>query len=167
MLVDIVSKNGNLLINVVQTPEGDLEPDILNILDNIGIWIKDNGDAIFSTRPWNVYGEGPSTTESQEKGTFGGLKDIRPYRSNDIRFTTKNGALYAFCLKAPTEDISINSLGKLSKISNQKIASVTMLGSKEKLQWKQGNQALVIKKPVKMPKYEVIVFKVKFTNTTE
>ena len=162
MLVDIVSKNGNLLINVVQTPEGDLEPDVLNILDKIGIWMKDNGEAIYSTRPWKVYGEGPTTVEKQEKGSFGGIKDTRKYQSTDIRYTTKNGDVYVFCMEKPKENIQLKSLGKLSKLSTLKIASVTMLGSKEKITWKQENEALLINKPTNLPNYNVVVFCVKF-----
>ena len=67
MLIDIVSKNGNLLINIVQTPEGDLEPDMLRTLDEIGAWIAVNGKGIYGTRPWKVYGEGPSTKTAGEK----------------------------------------------------------------------------------------------------
>ncbi|MDP4188809.1 MAG: alpha-L-fucosidase, partial [Bacteroidota bacterium] len=122
MLVDIVSKNGNLLLNVVQTPEGDLEPDVIAILKGIGSWIKDNGEAIYGTRPWKVYGEGPSTTQAQDKGQFGGLKDVRKYTSADIRYTTKQGAVYAFCMENPTQDIHLKSLGKNSKLSGKKIS---------------------------------------------
>ena len=162
MLVDIVSKNGNLLLNVVQTPEGNLEPDVLNILDGIGNWTKVNGEAIYSTRPWKIYGEGPSTNKDQEKGQFGGLKDIRSYQSSDIRFTTKEGVLYTFCMSTPTEDIQIKALGKLSKYMKNKIASVSMLGSNEKIRWKQGENALTINKPTVMPDFKVVVFAVKF-----
>jgi len=162
MLVDIVSKNGNLLINVVQTPEGDLEPDVLNILDGIGNWIKVNGEAIYSTRPWKIYGEGPSTTGKQEKGQFGGVKDTRAYQPTDIRFTTKDGILYAFCMSTPTENVQINSLGKLSKYSSKAIASISMLGSKEKIQWKQGENSLTINKPTVMPNFKVLTFAIKF-----
>jgi len=160
--VDIVSKNGNLLINVVQTPEGDLETDVLNILDGIGNWTKDNGVGIYGSRPWKIYGEGPSTMGNQEKGQFGGVKDTRAYQPTDIRFTTKNGALYVFCMSTPTEDIQIKSLGKLSKYSNKAIASISMLGSNEKLQWKQNDNALVISKPTKLPEYKVVAFRVNF-----
>jgi len=162
MLVDIVSKNGNLLINVVQTPEGDLEPDVQNILEGIATWMGDNSEGIYSTRPWKIYGEGPSTTSTQAKGQFGGLRDVRPYSPQDIRFTQKKGVLYAFCMKTPTEDIQIKSLGKLSKISGQKVATVTMLGSNLKLKWKQEDGALVIKKPNALPAYQVVVFSIKF-----
>jgi len=162
MLVDIVSKNGNLLLNVVQTPEGDLEPDVLNILDGIGKWTKVNGEAIYSTRPWKIYGEGPSTDKNQEKGQFGGLKDIRSYQPSDIRFTTNDGTLYVFCMSTPTEDILIKALGKNSKYLNHKISSISMLGNNEKIKWKQGENELTINKPTVMPDFKVVVFAVKF-----
>lgn len=161
MLVDIVSKNGNLLLNVVQTPEGDLEPDVMKILEEIAKWTPVNGEAIYGTRPWKIYGEGPSI-KKQEKGQFGGVKDVRPYESTDIRFTTKGETLYAFCMSSPTSDIKITSLGKTSKLSNKAIASVEILGSTEKLTWKQEADALVITKPSKLPEWQVITFKVEF-----
>ncbi len=162
MLVDIVSKNGNLLLNVVQTPEGDLQPDVLHILDGIGIWTQTNGEAIYGSRPWKIYGEGPATTGNQEKGTFGGVKDVRPYVANDIRFTTKNGALYAFCMNTPTANVEIKSLGEGASFTTKKIAKITMLGSKEKIKWEQNNSTLSINKPVKLPDYKVVVFKIAF-----
>lgn len=164
MLVDVVSKNGNLLINIVQTPEGDLEDDVLNTVEDIGLWTSSNGDGIYGTRPWKVYGEGPSTTEKQEKGQFGGLKDVRPYKASDIRFTTKDGALYAFCMVAPANDVKITSLGKKSKLNTKKIASITMLGSTEKLHWQQDADALTIKNPGTAPvkKVPVVGFKIEF-----
>jgi alpha-L-fucosidase len=162
MLVDIVSKNGNLLINVVQTPEGDLEPDVMTILDDIGKWTPANGVGIYGSRPWKIYGEGPSTIAKQKKGQFGGLSDTRPYGPTDIRFTTKGGNLYAFCMSKLTADIKINSLGKNSKLNSKAIASVNMLGSKEKLVWNQHSDALVINKPANLPEWEVVSFEIKF-----
>jgi alpha-L-fucosidase len=162
MLVDIVSKNGNLLLNVVQTPEGDLEPDVMNILNEIAQWTPANGEAIYGTRPWKIYGEGPSTSKNQAKGQFGGVKDVRPYDSNDIRFTTKGETLYAFCMSKPLGDIKITSLGKNSKVSSKTVASVKMLGSKEKLTWKQEGDALVIAKPAQLPEWQVATLKIEF-----
>ncbi|HZL09978.1 MAG TPA: alpha-L-fucosidase [Prolixibacteraceae bacterium] len=162
MLIDIVSKNGNLLLNVVQTPEGDLEPDVLNILDEIAKWTPVNGEAIYGTRPWKIYGEGPTTEKNQEKGQFGGVKDVRPYGSADIRFTTKGETLYAFCMSKPSGDIKINSLGKDSKVNSKTIASIKILGSNEKLTWKQEGDALVINKPAKLPEWQVVTLKVEF-----
>jgi len=161
MLVDIVSKNGNLLLNVVQTPEGDLEQDVLDILDVIAAWTPVNGEGIYGTRPWKIFGEGPSM-KKQEKGTFGGVRDVRPYESGDIRFTTKDSKLYAFCMDKPLSDIRIASLGKNSTYSDKKIKSVTMLGSEEKLKWKQGDDALVISKPASFPEWDVIGLRIEF-----
>lgn len=162
MLVDIVSKNGNLLLNVVQTPEGDLEPDVLAILDVIAAWTPANGEGIYGTRPWKIYGEGPTTRKNQEKGRFGGVKDVRPYGPEDIRFTQKGSVLYAFCMSKPSGDVKIESLGLTSKISAQKVKSVSLLGSKEKLNWKQEDGALVISKPASLPDWEVQTFKIQF-----
>jgi alpha-L-fucosidase len=156
MLLDIVSKNGNLLINVVQTPEGDLEPDVLAIVEQIADWIPANGEGIYGTRPWKIYGEGPSTVKTnQKKGQFGGLSDVNAYQPTDFRFTTKGNNLYAFCMDAPKGDIRITSLGKNSKVNNKAIKSVQLLGSSEKLQWKQENDALVITKPANAPAWTV------------
>lgn len=162
MLVDIVSKNGNLLINIVQTPEGDIEQDMVNTLEDIATWTAANGDGIYGTRPWKTYGEGPSTAKTQEKGHFGGLKDVRKYQPTDIRFTTKNGNVYVFVMEPPTADISIASLGKLAKFETKAVASVKLLGSSEKLGWKQGDDALVITKSTKLPNWKTLVFKVSF-----
>ncbi|MFZ4456841.1 MAG: alpha-L-fucosidase [Bacteroidales bacterium] len=162
MLVDIVSKNGNLLLNVVQTPEGDLEPDVLNILEKIADWTKANGEGIYGTRPWKIYGEGPSTVSKQEKGHFGGLKDVRPYEASDIRFTQKNGVVYAFCLGTPTAETHIKALGKQTKQNQAKVKSVSLLGSNQKLKWLQTNDELVIEKPVDLPNCNAHAFSIKF-----
>ena len=161
MLVDIVSKNGNLLLNVVQTPEGDLEPDVLAILDVIAKWTPANGEGIYGTRPWKIYGEGPSM-KKHEKGAFGGVKDVRPYEATDIRFTTKGDTLYAFCMGKPSGEIKITSLGKNSKLNTKTITLVKMLGNDEKLNWKQEGDALIIQKPAKLPDWQVIALKVEF-----
>lgn len=163
LLMDIVSKNGNLLINVVQTPEGDLEPDVLEIVNKIGDWTAANGEGIYGTRPWIVYGEGPSTVKTnQHKGRFGGLSDTRGYQANDFRFTTKNDFVYAFCMNVPDGDISIASLGGNSGLSKKGILSVSMLGNSEKLQWTQTDNALVITKPANFPGWKVTGYRIKF-----
>ena len=149
MLVDIVSKNGNLLINIVQTPEGDLEPDVLKIVNEIGMWTSINGEGIYGSRPWKVYGEKPTSETVIKSSNFN--EDKLKYSAQDIRFTAKGNDLYAFCLGQPTSDIKINSLGKDSKKLDKKIVSVTLLGSNTKIHWKQKGDALVIKKDFKMP----------------
>jgi alpha-L-fucosidase len=159
MLVDIVSKNGNLLINVVQTPEGDLEPDMLQILEGIGVWTAANGEGIYGTRPWKIFGEKSAEALAVRQGRF---NENYKFNAKDIRFTTKDGNLYAFCLGEPAQDILIKSLGKNSKFSDKAIASIKMLGSGEKIRWKQNPDALVISKPSKLPAWQVTGFKIEF-----
>ena len=160
MLVDIVSKNGNLLINVVQTPEGDLEPDMLKILDEIGKWTAANGEAIYGTRPWKLYGEKPANSKVVKSGNFN--EEKVKYTAADVRFTQKGDQIYAFCLGTPTAAVKINSLGKNSKFEKKEIESVSMLGNDEKLIWRQEASALVINKPAKLPEWQVVTFKIIF-----
>lgn len=161
MLVDIVSKNGNLLLNVVQTPEGDLEQDVIDILEEVARWTPTNGEGIYGTRPWKIYGEGPSTI-NPDKGMFGGVKDVRSYTSSDIRFTRNGEILYAFCMDRPEADIRIESLGKNAGKDVGRIKSVKMLGSQEKIRWEQNNNELVISKPGQLPDWTVIGFRITF-----
>lgn len=164
MLIDIVSKNGNLLLSVIQTPEGDMEQDMLTILEDIASWTSVNGEGIYGTRPWKVYGEGPSVNEKKSIGTFGGISDVKksPYTSSDFRFTQKADTLYAFCMAKPTGEIRIVSLGERSKYINKKIASVKILGVKEQLKWKQEQEALVIKMPATLGNNQTVTFKIEF-----
>ncbi|MDD4033775.1 MAG: alpha-L-fucosidase C-terminal domain-containing protein, partial [Bacteroidales bacterium] len=112
--------------------------------------------------PWKKYGEGPSTLGGQEKGHFGGLSDVRPYQTGDIRFTTKGQTLYAFCMSNPTDNIRISSLAKNAQDNGQEILSVNMLGSDEKIVWNRNEEALMISKPSGLPKWQVVTFKIEF-----
>ena len=113
MLVDIVSKNGNLLINVVQRPDGTLDPEVEKVLAEMAAWIAINGEAIYDTRPWLVYGEGPV----RAKG--GHFKEDFTYTAKDIRFTSKGDhTLYAFALGWPAEKQARDPLaGQVSRKS--------------------------------------------------
>ncbi len=159
MLVDIVSKNGNLLLNVVQTPEGDLEPDMLKILEETGVWTSANGEGIYGTRPWKIFGEVSAESRAFKPGRF---NENYKFNSKDIRFTTKDGILYAFCLGTPAEDILIRSLSKNSKLSERPVATVKMLGSDVKIRWTQTAGGMIIKKPSKFPEWQVPGFKIEF-----
>src|SRR6185503_6088590 len=97
LLVDNVSKNGNLLLNVVQRPDGSLDPEVEQMLKELAKWNAIHGEAIFGTRPWLVYGEGtvrPSTRRFAEDYQF---------NAKEIRFTTKGPILYAFALGWPED----------------------------------------------------------------
>ncbi|MDR2469181.1 MAG: alpha-L-fucosidase, partial [Tannerella sp.] len=164
MLIDIVSKNGNLLLNIVQTPEGDLEQDVLDILEKIAAWMDVHGEAIYGTRPWKTFGEGPSLSEKQEKAPFGhisnAVKDVRKYRPGDLRFTTKGKTVYAFCMERPEGDIHIRSLG-LKTVTGKKISSIKLLGSNEKIEWTQTGDEVTIRKPAGLPNFTTLVFAIK------
>jgi alpha-L-fucosidase len=174
MLCDIVSKNGNLLINIVQTPEGDLESDVLAIVDGIGKWTAINGEGIYATRPWKISGENPSPasptpTPDPKKGEMFN-EGKQKLNAQNIRFTmSKDGkTLYAFCLGEPQGDIEIQSFGSASGKLEKPIASVTLLGGNNDLTWKQNADALIITKPAKYPLSGMPVgFKITFKETKE
>ena len=158
MLVDIVSKNGNLLINIVQTPEGDLEPDMLKTLDEIGKWTAVNGEGIYGSRPWKIFGERPVGEAAVKAGNFN--EDHIKYSADDVRFTTNGNNLYAFLLDVPAGGIRIRSLGKASGLNTRAIREVTLLGSSTKLRWKLSDEALVIEKPTTLPDWKVLGFRI-------
>lgn len=137
MLIDIVSKNGNLLLNFPVRADGTLDMQEEDILAKISDWIAINGEAIYGTRPWRVYGEGATGPTS---GNFNEGK-IR-YTSDDIRFTTKHGQLFAFALAWPTS-------GKLllRSITSGQVHSVQMLQTGETLKWEQQPAGLSIQLP--------------------
>jgi len=159
MLVDIVSKNGNLLINVVQTPEGDLEPDMLKTLDDLAAWTSVNGEGIYATRPWKIFGEGPTKPVG---GMFHESK--QSYTAQDFRFTTSKDkkVLYAFCMGAPAAELRIKSLGLDAKLADKAVASVQLLGGNSNLEWKQESDALVIKTPANLSASPATGFKITF-----
>ena len=126
LLADIVSKNGNLLLNVVLKPDGTLPPDSRKLLDGLAAWMPVNGEAIFDTRPWTVYGEGPTVVAG------GPFKEDFPFTAQDVRFTTKGQALYAICMGVPTTAVTIKSLAKGAHDTGA-ITDVTLLGHKANL----------------------------------
>ncbi|HWW00545.1 MAG TPA: alpha-L-fucosidase [Candidatus Acidoferrum sp.] len=142
MLVDIVSKNGNLLLNVVQRPDGSLDPEVEQMLREMADWIAINGEAIYGTRPWLVYGEGPVRTKG------GHFKEDFKYTASDIRFTTKGKTLYAIALGWPEEGrLTIKSLARPAGGPGSKVTKVNLLGYKGKLDWTQTATGLVVSLP--------------------
>jgi alpha-L-fucosidase len=152
MLADIVSKNGNLLLNFPPRPDGTLDDDEQKILDAMAAWMPINGEAIFGTRPWRIYGEGAGAIPSRMFNE-GGLR----YTSHDIRFTTKGDVLYAIALDWPADGkLRIHSLGA----SAGKIESVTLLGSPEPPAWSQQDDGLAVTLPAKKPCEHAYVLKI-------
>ncbi|QEC78560.1 alpha-L-fucosidase [Mucilaginibacter ginsenosidivorax] len=156
-LVDIVSKNGNLLLNIGPRADGTITDEETQVLLGTGQWLSVNGEAIYGTRPWKVYGEGPTVSAS---GQFGDQKI--PFTSKDIRFTVKGNTLYAITLALPAvnEVVTIKSLGAAA--GNGAVASVELVGSKGRLSWKQSNKALTITNPGSFPAGNAAAFSITF-----
>ena len=155
MLVDIVSKNGNLMLSVPVRGDGSIDSDEVKIVSDIGAWLKVNGEAIYATRPWKVYGEGPATAQF-EKGQFDGERDTHnhPFTAADIRFTqSKNGrALYAIVLAIPADgQITIKSLAENTGNWPGEIRSVRLLGVRGKLKFSRDETGLQVTLPTPAP----------------
>lgn len=144
MLVDIVSKNGNLLINVVQRPDGSLDAEAVKILDEMATWIAINGEGIYATRPWLVHGEG------KVKAKGGHFQEDYKYSAGDIRFTTKGDVLYAFAMGWPTDGkVVIRSLAKFPGVTG-KIEKIALLGGGD-VKFTHDDQALTVQLPEQKP----------------
>jgi len=145
-LVDIVSKNGNLLLNIGPRADGTIPAEIQSVLLAVGGWLKVNGEAVYGTRPWMLYGEGPTRVVA---GTFHDV-DTKPYTAEDFRFTTKDGVLYATELGWPANgQATIRALGTLALAA--KVESVTLLGSSEAIGFTQQSDGLHLKLPARPP----------------
>jgi alpha-L-fucosidase len=155
-LVDIVSKNGNLLLNIGPKPDGTIPDEAANRLLGLGEWLRTNGEAIYGTRHWHTYGEG---TTIVGEGHMRERED-KPFTAADIRFTSRDGALYAICLGWPGESTVIKSLASGSQISAQQIESIHMLGSDENLSWRQGDDGLHIAAPAQRSGDHAYTFKI-------
>lgn len=154
-LIDIVSKNGNLLLNIGPRSDGTITDEETQTLLGTGKWLDVNGEAIYGTRPWKVFGEGPTESAS---GSFADQK--KPFTAQDIRFTTKGDILYAITLGTPAANTAINALG--TKAGNGAIASVELVGNNEKISWSQQAAALVIKPSKSYPSENAVVYKISF-----
>lgn len=131
MLIDIVSKNGNLMLSIPVRGDGTIDEDEVACVEGIGKWMEPNSEGIYATRPWKVYGEGPSTVAgNQARGQFGGARDVREYTAEDFRFTAKGNTVYAFMMGWPENGkATIKSLAQNSENFPMEIAKVELLGT--------------------------------------
>ena len=155
-LVDVVSKNGCVLLNVTPTADGEIPKPVQERLLEIGNWLETNGEAIYGTRPFSIYGEGPQQiveghlSEHQNKDAT----------AKDIRFTTKGDVLYAIVLDWPGKKLVINTLGKSSGHLDQEITNVECLGSVEKISWTHNEDDLTIYMPEDKPGQHAYAFRI-------
>jgi alpha-L-fucosidase len=136
-LADVVSKNGNLLLNIPVRGDGTIDDKEEAIVDDIGAWMSRNGEAIYGTRPWRLFGEGPT------KPPTGVMAEdqAKPFTSDDVRFMQKGDALYAIFLDWPTGDATIHSMPR-----NASIERVELLGGTP-LEFRREGDALRLKFP--------------------
>lgn len=146
MLIDIVSKNGNLLLSVPQRGNGQIDEKEVKVLEDIAAWMAVNGEGIFKTRPWKIFGEGP-VAESKNPIMAQGFNEHKQndYTSKDIRFVTKGKTLYAHVLAWPEDGkVLIRSLKKGGELWKNPVRSVKLVGCKNMPTFKQTEEGLEV-----------------------
>lgn len=155
LLLDVVSKNGNLLLNIGPRSDGTIPDEVQQVLLEVGSWLKVNGEGIYGTRPWKVFGEGPTKVA---EGAFHET-ETTSYTPEDFRFTTKGNTLYAIELGwASGGEAVIHSLGSFER----KVGSVSLLGSDAKLVSEQKSDGLHIHVPAQAPGKYAYAFSISF-----
>ena len=156
-LVDITSKNGCLLLNVGPRADGTIPEQAQQILLDIGRWLAVNGEAIYETRPWEEFGEGPTEVVA------GSFKDTasKPFTGEDIRFTAKADAIYAIALAWPESGaLLVKTLARGAPHAPPEIQDIELLGSPAKLRWTQTADGLIVNLPKEKPGDYAYAFKI-------
>ncbi len=161
-LVDAVSKNGNLMLNVGPKSDGTIPDEARTILLQMGDWLHVNGASIYNTRPWIIFGEGP--TKAGQNSTAMN-SDIQTFTPEDIRFSvpkeTPTGLVYATALGWPISGtLRIQTMGSTLPYLDAPVCSVSLIGSDERLSWKQKETGLFITLPKQKPNDIAYVFKI-------
>lgn len=155
-LVDIVSKNGCMLLNIAPAPDGTIPEEQKEILKGIGDWLRVNGEAIYGSRPWLMFGEGPTATP------VGHLSDTKfnGFTGEDVRFTTNNGNLYAIALGRPKDGKSLRIYWLSSATYRDEIVDVSLVGHDGAITWERNQHGLFIDVPEDTDCQHAFVFKI-------
>jgi alpha-L-fucosidase len=147
-LVDVVSKNGNLLLNIGPRPDGTIPEEEATLLETMGDWLAGHGEAIYGSSPWTVFGEGPTAP------TAGSFTDAASavYTAEDIRFTTMTEVghryVYAIGMVRPEDGrMRIRSFGSGSRFVDRPIVDVRVLGSRDRPEWTRTDEYLEVVLP--------------------
>jgi alpha-L-fucosidase len=160
-LIDIVSKNGNLLLNFGPRSDGTIPEEVQQVLLSVGAWLSVNGEAIYGTRPWRIYGEGPTKVAA---GSFHDT-DTANYTAEDFRFTAKGDVLFAIGLAWPASgEAVIRSLATTA--GSEAVQAVSLLGSDRKLQFEQRADGLHVQLPEQPPGRYAYVLRVSFDRSS-
>ncbi|MEM6391236.1 MAG: alpha-L-fucosidase [Planctomycetota bacterium] len=151
ILCDVVSKNGNLLLNYTQRPDGSLDDETRWIAEQVGGWLRVNGEAIYETRPWTRYGEGPAAFI---EGEFGANKPVE-FGAEDFRFTTRGQTVYAIAMGRP----AANATWVISSLKGSTPDAVTLLGHDGPLDWRATPEGLEIAVPAQLAGHSAWVFR--------
>jgi alpha-L-fucosidase len=156
-LVDIVSKNGNLLLNISPRADGTIPEEQKNSLLGVGEWLRINGEAIYETRPFSVYGEGPKRMTTS--GHF--VQMSGEYNAENFRFTTRGDTVYAIQMGWPGggQTVTIESLGR-DALGDMDVKRVSVVGSPEEIEWMLTDDGLLVKTPLKAPNDIAICYRV-------
>jgi alpha-L-fucosidase len=161
LLADIVSRNGNLMLNFPLPASGMLDDQELKVLSAITDWMAVNSEAIYDTRPWKIFGDGPAARapKAQPNSSFNekARKDLGP---DDVRFTTKGDALYAIVMGWPGREAVIPALAPGGTNAVGRIQKVELLGAPGHLEWSQDGAGLRVTLPPRAPAEHAVAFKV-------
>jgi alpha-L-fucosidase len=161
MLVDIVSRNGNLLLNFPMPNNGALDPDELKVLEGITNWMAVNSEGIYATRPWKIAADGPATDAAGKLDAKFNERNRKDLSAQDVRFTTKGDkTIFAFLMGWPEGEAVVKLLGTHSPQNPPKIANVQLLGHEGKVEWKQQAEGLKVTLPGKKPSDYAVALKV-------
>ena len=163
MLADIVSKNGNLLLNIPVRGDGSIDDKEVAILEGIAAWMNVNGESIYRTRPWKTFGEGPASAGTALSAQGFNEGKGKAFTAEDVRYTvSKDGkTLYAIVCGLPTGPVSLKSLGKTAALLDRPVAKIEQLGSTETIAWSLGADALTVTPASAKPASDAaLVFKI-------